>query len=85
MWDLLRIWLHGVCPSCEQGDVIYDEPMHGDDGGQTLGKHTISSSTHQRYIWMSVSHYETLQVPPNASTDDIRRSYKRLVLQVHPD
>lgn len=34
---------------------------------------------------MSVSHYETLQVPPTASTDDIRASYKRLVLHCHPD
>lgn len=34
---------------------------------------------------MSVSHYETLQVPPTASVDDIRASYKRLVLRCHPD
>lgn len=34
---------------------------------------------------MSVSHYDILQVPPTASADEIRASYKRLVLRCHPD
>ncbi len=29
--------------------------------------------------------YDILQLPPSASSDDIRASYKRLVLQLHPD
>lgn len=29
--------------------------------------------------------YDILQLPPTASADEIRTSYKRLVLQLHPD
>lgn len=31
------------------------------------------------------SHYETLGVSPGASKDEIKRTYRRLVLQYHPD
>lgn len=32
-----------------------------------------------------MTHYQTLEVPPQASAADIRRAYRRLVLLTHPD
>lgn len=32
-----------------------------------------------------MSHYDTLQLPKNASKDDIKKAYKKLALQHHPD
>ena len=32
-----------------------------------------------------MSHYDTLQIPKNASKDDIKKSYKKLALLHHPD
>ena len=32
-----------------------------------------------------MTHYEVLELPENASTADIRRAYRRLVLLTHPD
>uniref|UniRef100_A0A2M4CWT6 Putative molecular chaperone dnaj superfamily n=1 Tax=Anopheles darlingi TaxID=43151 RepID=A0A2M4CWT6_ANODA len=32
-----------------------------------------------------MSHYEVLQVPANATTEEIRKSYQTLALQYHPD
>ncbi|XP_052902808.1 DPH4 homolog [Anopheles moucheti] len=32
-----------------------------------------------------ISHYEILQVPHNATLEEIRRSYQALALQYHPD
>jgi len=34
---------------------------------------------------MATRLYETLEIQPNASPDDIRRAYKRRALQTHPD
>ncbi|KAI8821497.1 DnaJ domain-containing protein [Fimicolochytrium jonesii] len=31
------------------------------------------------------THYETLQLPPSASADDIKRQYQKLALEYHPD
>jgi curved DNA-binding protein CbpA len=32
-----------------------------------------------------MTHYEALELPPNAPAADIRRAYRRLVLLTHPD
>jgi DnaJ family protein B protein 6 len=44
-------------------------------------------SLHLRGVRMSQrrSHYETLEIPPSASMDDIKKAYKRLALKFHPD
>lgn len=51
-----------------------------------LANHMLAFNFGFYIFWMpQQDHYQVLQLPPSASQDDIKKAYRKLALQYHPD
>lgn len=72
-----------VPSSVRQRHILHALPLHEASGGCASPRYSRSMSSQSTF--KDGSHYDTLGVSRNASVDEIKKAYRKLVLRWHPD
>ena len=73
----------------ESGNKIIDETEDlGDTNNSSIGKSSYTpeqESAVNRILGLGKDYYNILDVPKEASADDLKKAYRKIALQIHPD
>ena len=74
----------------ESGNEIMEETadLGDNNNNSSIGKSSYTpeqESAVNRILALGKDYYKILDVPKEASADDLKKAYKKLALQIHPD
>ena len=73
----------------ESGNKIIDEKADlGDANNSSIGKSSYTpeqESAVNRILGLGKDYYKILDVPKEASAEDLKKAYRKIALQIHPD